>query len=384
MGKTRVHLLAKELEIETKDLIVQLDRLGIRGRKAQSALEDDEVARVRAALAAQEKPQVHVGEEKIVADRMVKTDDEGQRGTEAHETVVERRVRANVIRRRVNRVEVAPTEAGEVTETPLAEPPVFEPAASPAGVDEIPLEASPEAEPHSETPGPLETEREPEPQPESMEVRAAEPAPAAPGIAAETAQPVQPELPRGARILGRIDLKQTVRVEPAPTPVLRRPVGATPAQPSARVAETVLAPGAEGEQKPSTDDKPKTGRHKKRVVKKQDVLELREKELRGGRIPKKRRVLPGKEIRKTEITVPKASKRVIKISEVITVGDLSREMGVKAGEVIKKLMGMGMMATINQVLDADTATLIASEFDHQVENVAFDVDSMLEVEHQIE
>jgi translation initiation factor IF-2 len=384
MGKTRVHLLAKELEIETKDLIVQLDRLGIRGRKAQSALEDDEVARVRAALAAQEKPQVHVGEEKIVADRMVKTDDEGQRGTEAHETVVERRVRANVIRRRVNRVEVAPTEAGEVTETPLAEPPVFEPAASPVGVDEIPLAASPEAEPHSETPGPLETEREPEPQPESMEVRAAEPAPAAPGIAAETAQPVQPELPRGARILGRIDLKQTVRVEPAPTPVLRRPVGATPAQPSARVAETVLAPGAEGEQKPSTDDKPKTGRHKKRVVKKQDVLELREKELRGGRIPKKRRVLPGKEIRKTEITVPKASKRVIKISEVITVGDLSREMGVKAGEVIKKLMGMGMMATINQVLDADTATLIASEFDHQVENVAFDVDSMLEVEHQIE
>jgi len=388
MGKTRVHLLAKELGIETKDLIVQLDRLGIRGRKAQSALEDDEVARVRAALAAQEKPQVHVGEEKIVADRMVKTEDEGQRGTEAHETVVERRVRANVIRRRVNRVEVAPTEAatgaGEVIETPLAEPPVFEPAASPAGVDEIPVEVSPEAEPHIETPEPLETEREPEPQPESMEGRAAEPVPAAPRVAAETAQPAQPELPRGARILGRIDLKQTVRVEPAPTPVLRRPVGAPPAQPSARAAETVLTPGAEGEQKPSTDDKPKTGRHKKRVVKKQDVLELREKELRGGRIPKKRRVLPGKEVRKTEITVPKASKRVIKISEVITVGDLSREMGVKAGEVIKKLMGMGMMATINQVLDADTATLIASEFDHQVENVAFDADSMLEVEHQIE
>jgi len=59
-------------------------------------------------------------------------------------------------------------------------------------------------------------------------------------------------------------------------------------------------------------------------------------------------------------------------------------MGVKAGEVIKKLMSMGMMATINQVLDADTATLIASEFDHQVENVAFDADSALELEHQVE
>ena len=79
MGKTRVHLLAKELGIETKDLIAQLDRLGLRGRKAQSALEDDEVARVRNALAAQERPQVHVGEEKIVADRMVKTEDEAHR-----------------------------------------------------------------------------------------------------------------------------------------------------------------------------------------------------------------------------------------------------------------------------------------------------------------
>lgn len=61
MGKMRVHLLAKELEMETKDLVAQLERLGIRGRKAQSSLEDEEVTRVRAALAAQEKPHVHVG-----------------------------------------------------------------------------------------------------------------------------------------------------------------------------------------------------------------------------------------------------------------------------------------------------------------------------------
>ncbi len=126
MGKTRVHLLAKELGIETKDLIAQLDKLGLRGRKAQSALEDDEVTRVRAALAAQERPQVHVGEEKIVADRMVKSEDEGEGGAEARETVIERRVRANVIRRRVNRTEVAPTEApaaaSESAAAPVAEP----------------------------------------------------------------------------------------------------------------------------------------------------------------------------------------------------------------------------------------------------------------------
>src|SRR5512139_1437708 len=111
MGKTRVHLLAKELGIETKDLIAQLDKLGMRGRKAQSAMEDDEVARVRAALAAQEKPQVHVGEEKVIA-RVVKTEEEGQGSIEARETVV--------IRRRTSRVEVAPVETSE--EAPAAPP----------------------------------------------------------------------------------------------------------------------------------------------------------------------------------------------------------------------------------------------------------------------
>ncbi|HEX4987370.1 MAG TPA: translation initiation factor IF-2 N-terminal domain-containing protein, partial [Candidatus Binatia bacterium] len=111
MGKTRVHLLAKELGIETKDLIAQLDKLGIRGRKAQSSLEDDEVIRLRAALAGQEKPQVHVGEEKVVADRVVTAGDESLGEIQARETVVERRVRANVIRRRTSRVEVVPQAA---------------------------------------------------------------------------------------------------------------------------------------------------------------------------------------------------------------------------------------------------------------------------------
>jgi translation initiation factor IF-2 len=69
---------------------------------------------------------------------------------------------------------------------------------------------------------------------------------------------------------------------------------------------------------------------------------------------------------------------------VISVGDLAREMGVKAGEVIKKLMQMGMMTTINQMLDADTAALVAGEFDHQIENVAFNAESALEVEHLVE
>src|SRR6185503_14071281 len=50
----------------------------------------------------------------------------------------------------------------------------------------------------------------------------------------------------------------------------------------------------------------------------------------------------------------------------------------KAGDVLKKLLDMGMMATINQALDHDTAALVAGEFEYQVENVAIDVEQMLE------
>jgi len=278
MGKTRVHLLAKELGVETKDLIAQLDRLGLRGRKAQSALEDDEVARVRSALAAQERPQVHVGEEKVVADRMVKTEDETHHSAEARETVVERRVRANVIRRRVNRTEIAPAEAP----SPAPEPPHVEasPELEPAvpSIEEIPVEEFPQVEADEGISAAPETPtEEPSVAPETAQPSGAEPIfqpqPEKPQVNGQTQQPATQEAPRGARILGRIDLKQTMRIEPAPTPV-RRPPGAVPGQPGARVAEGEKPQAGAGETT-ATDDKPKAGRHKRRVVKKQDVLELR-------------------------------------------------------------------------------------------------------------
>jgi len=68
----------------------------------------------------------------------------------------------------------------------------------------------------------------------------------------------------------------------------------------------------------------------------------------------------------------KASKKVVKIDEVITVGELAKGMSLKSGEVIKKLFDLGQMATINQPIDIDTARVIAEEFGFQVESVAFD------------
>jgi len=95
---------------------------------------------------------------------------------------------------------------------------------------------------------------------------------------------------------------------------------------------------------------------------------------------KKRKKVKKAGLKKTEITTPKAIKRIIKISEYITVLELAKKMGVKSSEVIKKLIGMGMMTTVNQSLDLDTATLIASDFGYEVENILLEYDQFLEEE----
>ena len=50
--------------------------------------------------------------------------------------------------------------------------------------------------------------------------------------------------------------------------------------------------------------------------------------------------------------------------ETITVADLAHKMSVKASEVIKQLMKLGQMVTINQVLDQDTAMIVVEEMGH--------------------
>jgi translation initiation factor IF-2 len=57
-------------------------------------------------------------------------------------------------------------------------------------------------------------------------------------------------------------------------------------------------------------------------------------------------------------------KREIEVPETITVGELAKLMAVKAGELIKVLMNMGTMVTINQPLDQDTAILVVEEMGH--------------------
>ena len=62
--------------------------------------------------------------------------------------------------------------------------------------------------------------------------------------------------------------------------------------------------------------------------------------------------------------------REVSIGETITVGELAQQMSVKAAEVIKFMFKMGSPATINQVLDQETAQLVAEELGHKVKLVS--------------
>lgn len=62
--------------------------------------------------------------------------------------------------------------------------------------------------------------------------------------------------------------------------------------------------------------------------------------------------------------------REVAITETITVGDLAQKMSVKAAEVIKAMMKMGAIVTINQVIDQDTATLVIEEMGHKVKLIS--------------
>ncbi len=83
---------------------------------------------------------------------------------------------------------------------------------------------------------------------------------------------------------------------------------------------------------------------------------------------------------KTRITTPKAIKRRIKVDDAIELAELAKRMGIKANEMIVKLMALGVMATVNQTIDFDTAVLVATEFDFEVERASFEEETLLTID----
>src|SRR5437588_1561761 len=82
-----------------------------------------------------------------------------------------------------------------------------------------------------------------------------------------------------------------------------------------------------------------------------------------------RRARERERLRALHEEAPKIVREVV-IPETITIQELANRMAERAADVIKSLMRMGVMATINQVIDADTAELIVTEFGHRLRRVA--------------
>ena len=85
-----------------------------------------------------------------------------------------------------------------------------------------------------------------------------------------------------------------------------------------------------------------------------------------------------KDLKKTEVTVPRAAYRVVKMGDQITVSELGMQLGVKGTELIGKLVAQGVMVTLNESIDFDTASLIAADYKFEVRSNKVSVEDLLE------
>ena len=356
MSKVRVYELAKEFGIENKEFIARLKTLGIAVKSHSSTLEDSEVERVRREFAAKGEMEV-----------------------------VEKRVKSTVIRRRAVRLPVGEAPEAEEAAAPAPEAPV-EPA-EPAGKEEG--AAKPEKEEKDGIPEMPGKASLPE---KTAETGIEEPQSAAAPLVSEKA-PAKPELPpRKEPDLSR-QAQIIRRPEPAGAkPASRPPAAITPQTQIRKPAGPARSAGAEARGAAAGADK----KGKKAVEVVMDSVAAKKKSMIKQVIDKKDKRVRLREIeeeesprwkgerkavvrmKKTEITTPKAIKRRIRISEAIRVGELAKQMSVRASDVINKLLGLGMMVTINQSIDVDAATLIAAEFGYQVEAVTAEYDELLQ------
>ena len=167
-----------------------------------------------------------------------------------------------------------------------------------------------------------------------------------------------------------------------------------PEKPELKVVKEAVPPKEEKPAKPGVVKHAEKGKRpvevfmdeapaKKKVFVKQ-VVDKKDKrwtkEIEEEKAPRWREEKRGAVVRmkKTEITTPKAIKRRIKVEDVIRVADLAKKMGVKVSEVMGKLITLGVMASINQAVDIDTASIVASEFGYQVEPAGTDYEETIQ------
>ncbi|AKU90019.1 translation initiation factor IF-2 [Vulgatibacter incomptus] len=409
MAKKRVYELAKELGMQNKELVDWLQARGYDEVKSHSSSLDDDVAQ-------------------SVLDKVLAARNPAPAAPAAQGFVVRRR-RAEPS---APAAEAAHGEApaAHAAEEAEAEAPAEEFEAAPAAEEEMAPETAEEPvvaeEPEIVAKAEVEAEEAaPAPVPEAPPVPVAPPAPVAPAApAARDTRPAQepralspsqmaaahavptPNMPgiRGPNVPAQAGVDhRTLRPTATQAVVISRPLipvrrvtppsstfKPAPAAPGKRaigeVREFRVVPDSQGRGRDFIDvtrtgaGGPARGRRGAGraapaaapggIPSKQDLIDLAKG--RGGALPvRARKRKPTKKGAKTLITTPKGSKRVIRVEEAISLTDLSQRLGVKANDLIRKLMRMGVPAQINQMLDVDTAQLLAADYDYTVEKAGY-------------
>ena len=412
MSKKRVHELGKQLkeqgiELSNSELVDKLHALGYTDVKSHSSsLEDDQAATALEKILGEKKPKpapVKASGPGFVVRKRAHVEP-------APAPIVVQAAAPPLAFEPAPEPEwtepPAPVEPQAPQEAPLAahaeQPPATAaspaPSAAPAGGPSSP-QPSPSPTQVPTTPGttlPNVTPAHPRPAgaPSApMPMAAAPHAPAAAPHASHA--PHAPHAPHVDPRTLRPTSTQAVVISRPTVPVRRvtPPSGARssfPAAPGPRalgeVRELKVVPGMLGREREFIDvskDKNKRGRGTGRPAD-EAVKSLTGKELLAAAITDRAYIpIRGKKKKatkkgaKTQITVKAEHKKVIRVEESISVSNLSQLMGVKASDLIRKLMQAGKMATINQLIDADTATFLASEFGYSVEKKGFEVEEYI-------
>lgn len=100
------------------------------------------------------------------------------------------------------------------------------------------------------------------------------------------------------------------------------------------------------------------------------------------RLPHKKK-RPTRPVAKEPVVAPVVEKKPVVIGETATVQELAEKMKKSPAELIKKLMQLGVLATINQEVDIDTATILCEEFGYEVEvKIILDAEALIEQEQE--
>jgi translation initiation factor IF-2 len=192
--------------------------------------------------------------------------------------------------------------------------------------------------------------------------------------------------------------------EPEPGVELVEPTPeAEPVSPTEETPTTVTRPaaaarpaGAAGPAGPGADTGTAADRKTKQRKRVREVVNLREQEQIArqvtGRTSQRRSVTidsraaqsPRRQRRDTAKApatgkvAPKAAKRVVRVEGEISVAELAKQLGAKSAEVQGKLMAIGTLVSLNQSVNLETATKLATEYGYEVQNVAFREEEVLQ------